>query len=65
MQTTEFDIHCPWHGTNENLELPVGYHDEGFEGEVICSNHEGGRNFVLRIKIVGGYVVHVERALKS
>ena len=56
------EIHCPFHGVFETLELPDSYKD--FEGEVVCPtsliNKNTGAN--LRIKIRDQKLLELERA---
>lgn len=55
----KIEIQCPHHGEPESLELPDSY--ESFEGEVRCSPREGEATRVLKIKLVRGGLVSVER----
>ena len=63
------EIHCPWHGETESIELPDGYFN--FEGEIKCAStgvirgptgQSQGGPFTLKIKLYGGDVVEVARA---
>lgn len=66
----KIEIHCPYHGKTEEIELPDGY--ETFEGEIKCSD-EGTApgmtgfvgNYTLRIKLSRGAVMAVERARRA
>ena len=63
-------IQCPYHGQTESIELPEGYFN--FEGEIKCGETKAARvpggqqqagPFTLKIKLYGGDVVEVARAL--
>jgi len=57
----EIEIHCPVHGEKETLDLPDSY--ENFEGQVTCPVPVGNRSqgAALKIKIVDGKLVSLER----
>lgn len=52
------EIHCPYHGKLETLELPDGY--RFFKGEVRCGADEG--SMPIKIEIRDGKIVSVERS---
>jgi hypothetical protein len=54
----KLEISCPWHGKVETLELPDSY--TNFKGEVQCG--AGDESLPIRIEIVEGQIVSVERA---
>ena len=58
----EIEIQCPVHGAIEKIELPDGYRE--FVGEIACAtpipNHTRGA--LLKITIVDGKLVSVQRA---
>jgi len=58
----KIEIHCPVHGETEILDLPDGY--ETFEGEVKCPVplRTGSSGANLKIKILAGTLLSVERA---
>ena len=61
----KIEVHCPWHGGQEEIEVPDGYAD--FEGEVKCSSEASvGTNhgpFVLHVKLhPSGRVIELSRA---
>jgi len=61
----KIQIHCPWHGNQEEIEIPDGY--TSFEGEVKCASGariDGniGGPFVLHIRLASGQVIEVSRA---
>jgi len=64
----KIEIHCPFHGNQEEIEVPDYYLP--FEGEVICSSEASvGTNsgpFVLHIKIApNGRAMQVVRAPRA
>ena len=59
--TMTIEIQCPVHGALESIELPNSY--ENFEGEIVCPTPGvGGRKVHLRVKLVAGNLMSVERA---
>ena len=56
------DIHCPHHAETESVRIPDTSRRRVFEGEVPCARSEAGRPTLLRIRVVDGGVISVERA---
>ena len=63
----KIEVHCPYHGTSESLEVPDEYYN--FEGEVACPTSDNildsdRKALILKVKLAGGKVVSVERVIK-
>ncbi len=57
-----YGISCPYHGNMETIELPDSY-DDNYEGEVPYSRSQvGSVPLRLKVKIVNGKIVSLERA---
>ena len=57
----EVKILCPQHAVEETIKLPDGYSSE-FEGEIPCNPGNVGNPVAIRIRLVDGTVVAVDRA---
>ena len=57
---TTLEISCPHHGVIEKIEVPDHYKKISFTGEVRCGN--AGDRLPIKIQIVQGHVISVERA---